>query len=270
MRTVLRILVLSLSSLLTAGCGPDWNATGSDAGSGSAATDPSAATRDSGGKGVDTDLPELDDGGTATDEGANTDAGSTGQEALCPGAAQVIRVAADGSGNHTTIQAAVNAVSPINTKSVQISIKAGTYNEHVDITKSHICLIGESAQSTAISATAGTNIGTGGTVIVTGADFSAANITFRNGAAVGSGQAVALMAKGSRQQFINCRFVSYQDALYVNAGTQYFKGCYIQGNTDYIFGEATAVFDGCTMNNVSEGTAVTAPRTSPWVPSYSQ
>ncbi len=42
------------------------------------------------------------------------------------------------------------------------------------------------------------------------------------------------MAKGSRQQFTNCRFLSYQDTLYTNTGTQYFKDCYIQGDTHYI------------------------------------
>ena len=97
--------------------------------------------------------------------------------------------------------------------------------------------------------------------MVNGNDFSARNITFENSAGNGAGQAVALMAKGSRQQFRDCRFVSYQDTLYTNTGTQYFKDCYIQGDTDYIFGDATAVFENCTMNNVAEGTAVTAPRT---------
>jgi pectin methylesterase-like acyl-CoA thioesterase len=281
MRSALGIVVFSLASLLTAGCGLDWNVTGSDASS--AATDASTVERDASGEVLDANLPEPDAGSPATDAGGNAvdagsterdagsterdagsaerDAGSTGPDALCPGATQVITVAANGSGNFTTIQAAVNAISSSNTRLVQISVKAGTYNEHVDIAKPHVCLTGETAESTIISATAGTNIVTGGTVIVTGADFSAANITFQNSAADGSGQAVALMAKGSRQQFINCRFVSYQDTLYVNTGTQYFKNCYIQGDTDYIFGDATAVFEACTMNNISEGTAVTAPRT---------
>lgn len=57
------------------------------------------------------------------------------------------------------------------------------------------------------------------------------------------------------------RFLSYQDTPYTNTGTQYFRDCYIQGDTDYILGDATAVFEDCTMNNVAEGTAVTAPRT---------
>jgi pectin methylesterase-like acyl-CoA thioesterase len=144
---------------------------------------------------------------------------------------------------------------------VQISVKAGTYKEQVTINKPFVCLTGESATTTTITNALGTNIVNGGTVIVTGNDFSAANIAFENSGGNGSGQAVALMAQGNRQQFRNCRFLSYQDTLYTNTGTQYFRDCYIQGDTDYIFGDATAVFENCTMNNAAEGTAVTAPRT---------
>jgi pectinesterase len=196
-------------------------------------------------------------GGT-TSTGGTTSSTST---APCSNAAQTITVAANGSGNYSNIQAAINSVAANNTSLIKISVKAGTYNEQVTINKNNVCLLGETAESTIISNTAGTSITTGGTVMVTGNDFSAANMTFKNSAPDGSAQAVALMSKGLRHQFINCRFVSYQDTLYVNTGTQYFRNCYIQGNTDYIFGDATAVFEGCTMNNVSEGTAVTAPRT---------
>lgn len=225
--------------------------------------------RDAGSLERDAGHPKLDAGGLVLDAGTiDRDAGSPGQDAgspvpnaLCPGATQVLTVAANGSGKYRTIQAAVDAIPSDNDRPVQISVKAGTYNERITISKPFVCLTGESAESTIISGTAGTNISTGGTVIVTGSDFSAANITFRNTAGDGAGQAVALMAKGARQQFIQCRFVSYQDTLYVHSGAQYFKNCYIQGNTDYIFGEATAVFENCTINNVSEGTAVTAPRT---------
>jgi pectin methylesterase-like acyl-CoA thioesterase len=179
----------------------------------------------------------------------------------CSNATQSITVAANGSGKFSTIQAAVNSIAANNTALIQISLKAGTYNEQVTINKNNVCLLGETAESTLISNAAGTNISTGGTIMVTGNDFSAANVTFKNSAPDGSRQAVALMSKGLRHQLTNCRFVSYQDTSYVNTGAQYFKNCYIQGNTDYIFGDATAVFEGCTMNNVSEGTAVTAPRT---------
>jgi len=202
-------------------------------------------------------------GGVATGGKADMGGASTGGSGvtLCPGATQTLTVAADGSGQYTTVQAAINAISSSNSKLVQVNVKAGTYNEQVTINRPYVCLTGASAASTIITHTIDTNIVTGGTVLLTGNDFSAANITFQNSAADGSAQRVALMAQGQRQQFYNCRFISYQDTLYTNTGTQYFKDCYIQGNTDYIFGDATAVFQNCTMYSASQGTAVTAPRT---------
>lgn len=197
-------------------------------------------------------------GGAATGGATSGGAGTT---TLCPGASKTLTVAKDGTGQYTTVQAAINAVASGNSSLIQVSVKAGTYDEQVTINKPFVCLTGESATSTIITHTIDTSIVTGGTVLLTGNDFSAANITFQNSAPAESAQRVALMAKGSRQQFYNCRFISYQDTLYNNTGTQYFKNCYIQGNTDYIFGDATAVFDNCSIYSITQGTAVTAPRT---------
>jgi pectin methylesterase-like acyl-CoA thioesterase len=199
--------------------------------------------------------------GTGGSAGATDDADTTPPFTACPGASKTVTVSVDGSGQFTTIQAAINSIATTNSKLVQVSVKPGTYREQVTVDKPFVCLAGENAATTVITNSRGTNILTDGTVIATGNDFSAAHITFENSAPEGSGQAVALLAQGKRQQFRKCRFVSYQDTVYANTGTQYFRNCYIQGNTDYIFGAATAVFDRCTINNVAEGTAVTAPST---------
>jgi pectinesterase len=61
-----------------------------------------------------------------------------------------IIVAKDGSGQFTTIQAAINSISSSNSKNVTILVKNGTYNEHIAIDKSFISLIGESRDSTII------------------------------------------------------------------------------------------------------------------------
>jgi pectinesterase len=60
---------------------------------------------------------------------------------------------------------------------------------------------------------------------------------------------------------LNCRFVGYQDTLYTHSGMQYFRDCYVQGNTDYVFGGATAVLQNCEVRNVEGGSAVAAPNT---------
>ncbi len=279
-------VILVLSLCLGLACGPelppahDAGTTAHDAGAeasdaATSAADAGVETPDASTSAADAEVETPGAGSAALDAGRPTDAGSTGHDAgatvadaghgefdaRCPGASRVITVAPSGGGDFKTIQAAVDSIPANNPAPVQIRLRPGTYAEHVDITQPHVCLTGDDAESTIITATAGTNIVTGGTVIVTGADFSAANITFENSAPNGSAQAVALMAKGSRQQFLDCRFLSYQDTLYVASGTQYFRRCYIQGSTDYIFGEATAVFEGCTVNNVADGSAIVAPRT---------
>jgi pectinesterase len=61
-----------------------------------------------------------------------------------------IIVAKDGSGQFTTIQAAINSISSSNGKNVTILVKNGTYNEHIAIDKSFISLIGEDRGKTII------------------------------------------------------------------------------------------------------------------------
>jgi pectinesterase len=233
---------------------------------GSSQTSGSGGSRDAG---LPDAAPVGGSGGRSASGGAtggsttSSSAGSAASFTPCPGATQTLSV---GSGQtYPTVQAAVNAVSSGNSKWVQINVKAGTYKEQVTINKPFVCLVGESATTTTISYTIDNNIVTGGTVLVKANDFSAANIAFENthgkGESGGQNQAVALMAQGQRHQFRNCRFLSYQDTLYTNTGTQYFRDCFIQGSVDYIFGDATAVFEDCTMHNIAEGTAVTAPRT---------
>jgi hypothetical protein len=61
-----------------------------------------------------------------------------------------IVVAKDGSGNFTTIQAALDSIPAGNRAWVTIAVKNGTYNEHVFIAKSYIALIGEDRENTRV------------------------------------------------------------------------------------------------------------------------
>ncbi len=125
-------------------------------------------------------------GGTKATGGAVATGGATGAAgatSLCPGATQVITVASNG-GDFTTVQAAINSISSSNSKLIQVNVKAGTYQEQVTINKPFVCLVGDSATTTKITHTAGTDIVNGGTVLLTGNDFSAANIAFENSAAM--------------------------------------------------------------------------------------
>jgi len=77
---------------------------------------------------------------------------------------------------------------------------------------------------------------------------SSVNITFANSAGP-VGQAVALYVDADKAVFKNCRFLGNQDTIYAGgeSSRQYFIDCYIEGTTDFIFGEATALFEKCTI-----------------------
>lgn len=189
----------------------------------------------------------------------------------------ILRVAADGSGQYRTVQAALNTLSNSNTTPTQIRIKPGTYREKLSVTKPFVTFCGETGKASSTILTyndgASTSNGNGGTVGTSGSasvtiranDVSMENITIENSFGVGS-QAVALLVQGQRLQFRNCRFLGHQDTLYIHSGTQYYRNCHIQGTVDFIFGAATAVFDNNTIHSVGGGSAITAPSTDQNVP----
>ena len=237
---------------LTGGAAAGGSAPGGSKATGGASTSGGVAT--GGGKTT---------GGAGTG-GATSGGGSSG--GLCPaGITQTLTVAKDGSGQYSTVQAAVNSVASGSSAHIRINIKAGTYTEKLTIaSRTNLCLVGDSATTTILTyndsnGSVGSTSGSA-SVLVSANDFSATQITFQNSYGAGS-QAVALRTTGQRQQFLNCRLVGYQDTLYVHGGTQYFRNCYVQGNTDYVFGGATAVLQNCEVRNVQSGSAVAAPNT---------
>lgn len=195
---------------------------------------------------------------------------------------KIIIVSKDGKGNFTTIQQAIDAVDEGKISKTKIIIKPGTYREKIIIpaAKSSISLIGENAENTILvygdfaskPNTEGKNIGTTGssTLFIFSNDFSAKNITFQNDAGP-VGQAVAVLTTGDKIAFENCRFLGSQDTLYLKGAQDledqskvsrnYFKNCYIEGTTDYIFGAGTAVFENCTIYSKKNASYVTAAST---------
>ena len=203
--------------------------------------------------------------------------GVLGQPATYPTS---FTVAQDGSGQFRTIQEAVNAVRDLSQQRVTIHIKNGVYHEKLVIPswKTMISLVGESEDGVIISnddysgkADPKDLFGKGKfttytsfTVLVEGNDFSAQNLTIEN-VAGRVGQAVALHVEGDRCAIIGCRLLGNQDTLY--AGTensrQYYANCLIEGTTDFIFGEATAVFSRCEVRSLIDSyiaAAATTPR----------
>nr|WP_320039148.1 pectinesterase family protein [uncultured Bacteroides sp.] len=190
---------------------------------------------------------------------------------LCPITyAQPFRfiVAKDGSGTHNSIQKAINDC-PDNERSL-IFVKNGTYEEKVSIgtrtSKSlkQISLIGESVNNVIITSpdaigNGATNVYGATTFAIYANDFYAENITFQNTAG-NKGQALALDTEEDRQTFKNCRLLGFQDTYRSRKGRRfYFKDCFIQGATDFIYGGGTVFFDDCTINCVKGGSYISAP-----------
>jgi pectinesterase len=194
-------------------------------------------------------------------------------------------VAADGSGTHSTVQSAINAaVSTGGSSRIFIAVKAGTYREVVcvpaaappitlysttaDASKTVIVYnnanpkpksSGTSANPCTPNASA-TTYGTSGssTFSAFSQGFQAKNLTFSNDYvedtySSSNQSAVALDAQGDQQVYENVRVLGNQDSLlsYTSSATtiahHYFKSCYVEGDTDFIFGRGTAVFDGCEI-----------------------
>lgn len=174
-----------------------------------------------------------------------------------------ITVAADGSGDVKTVQAAVDRVPENNARRFVIAIKRGRYTEQVRIpaNKPYISFVGEAAEQTVISYSI-SNKEAGSTsaafaAYIGGHDFYAENVTFENSFGTGS-QAVAVLVEADRAVFRKCRFLGWQDTLYAKNGRQYYKDCYIEGHVDYIFGQAAAVFETSEIHSKGDG-YVTAP-----------
>jgi len=192
-----------------------------------------------------------------------------------------IVVAKDGSGNYTTIQAAVDALRAYSPQHNVVMIKNGVYHEKVTIPAwvTNVTFKGENKDSTVVvwedfsgkflnadtimSKRKMTTFNSY-TLNVQGNDVTIENLTIKN-AAGRVGQAVALHVDGDRFCMYNCNILGNQDTLLVaNDGSrQYYIRCFIEGTTDFIFGGATAIFDACTIHCLSNS-YITAASTSAW------
>lgn len=111
-----------------------------------------------------------------------------------------------------------------------------------------------------------------------GNNITIRNLTVANTAGDGSkvGPAVALYTDGNGQTIENCRILGHQNTLFtaplpelnengVNEGfgpkgnlartpsTCIFRKCYIEGDADFIFGGASALFEDCEIHSIANG-----------------
>lgn len=187
----------------------------------------------------------------------------------------------NGKPAYKTVQAAVNAAGSSRTV---IFVKAGSYKERLVVDKPNISIIGEDRENTLIHCYPG-ELGEDyeagadmklrcATYIMEGSKgFSAENIAFANDYVYSTPDnksnksADALRCDADEASFVNVKFSSVQDTLYMDKGKQYYNKCLIEGSIDFIYsGEtATSLFDDCTIKFVYESTKpsgyVAAPKT---------
>lgn len=184
-----------------------------------------------------------------------------------------------------TIQEAVDALEQEGSGSGEpatLHILSGVYEETVIIYRSHLRIIGIGHVEITMNRYAkerneqGEEIGTFATptVFLGGSHLFLDNLVIANTAGHGEsiGQAVAVYAHCDQTVFRNCTFIGHQDTLFtgplppaprerkVFGGIQLqehhshyrqlYLNCYIEGTVDFIFGGATAYFEGCQLHSL--------------------
>jgi pectinesterase len=171
----------------------------------------------------------------------------------------VISVAADGSGDYTTVQEAVDAVPSGNSSEVTIQIAPGEYRGQVTVPedKPYVTFLGMGEQEDEVTIVESKNAGDWGTVgsatvVVQGDDFHADNLTFANDFDENSSdtgdQALAAYLDADRMLLDDVRLLGDQDTVQVHDGARvYVSDSYIEGTVDFIYGGGIAVFHRCAI-----------------------
>jgi pectin methylesterase-like acyl-CoA thioesterase len=215
---------------------------------------------------------------TAADAAGNASTAATANAmhtvAKAPVAGADVTVAQDGSGDYTTVAAALAAAPASASTPFAIGIRPGTYRETLTVARANVTLFGSGTNAGDVVITYdnasgtkkadGTTYGTSGsaTVLIKGNNVTTKNLTIENSykeTGTGSEQAVALKTTGDRLVFDNVRLIADQDTLYADspaAGTvarSYYTNSYIEGDVDFVFGRGTAVFDHSTLKAATRG-----------------
>ncbi|KAG2175755.1 hypothetical protein INT44_000233 [Umbelopsis vinacea] len=183
------------------------------------------------------------------------------------------------SGTHKTIASAL-ATIPNDSSAWEVDIAPGTYVEQISITRAGPITFRGQTNGTPSSyldnlvtlawnqtTASGVSDEATSALMVNTAQFKAYNINFKQlwGSKFAGPQAVAVSINADKVGFYQSYFFGYQDTLFAGVhstiGRQYFKGCYIVGAVDYIFGSASAYFDSCTIASNGPGHLTAQKRT---------
>ncbi|XP_073146271.1 pectinesterase 3-like [Henckelia pumila] len=164
-----------------------------------------------------------------------------------------VTVAKDGSGDVTSLKAAVAKIPKKSKTRFVIYVKAGIYVEKVELanTYTNVMIYGDGMNLSIISGSMnfvdGTPTFSTATVGVAGSGFIARDIGFMNTAGAAKHQAVAFRSASDQSVYYRCSFNAFQDTLYTLSNRQFYRECNIIGTIDFIFGNSAVVFQNCNI-----------------------
>lgn len=201
-----------------------------------------------------------------------------------------IHISQDKSGDFVSIADALASIPHGCTEEILLHIHKGIYKEQLVIKHPNITFIGDSSEDTVLTCDLyakmimedQTRRGTfrSYSCLIDTHDITFCNLSIANTAGPGPirGQAIALYADGDRLMFDRCRFLGNQDTLFTGPlppkelepggfvgpkqfsprinGRHYYRDCYIEGDIDFVFGSATAWFEGCEFFSKDIGQTV--------------
>jgi len=169
-----------------------------------------------------------------------------------------ITVSADGDGDFTTIQAALDSISKSNRERIVILVKNGVYREKIRVDANCVSLVGEDRDGTRIEFTQLADdfnakpdeIGRA-VVNVHGDDFIMQNLTAENTADIVQKHAFTVYGDGDRTVVTDCNVLSVgADTMSLwngAAGRYYHARCQMRGAVDFICPRGWCFVRDCTF-----------------------
>lgn len=183
-------------------------------------------------------------------------------------------VASDGTGDYTTVQAAIDGAPTGRTQPWLIFVKKGTYTGHLTIPKAkpYIHIIGQDKNLVTIAdsrRSGGDNaygISDGATLDVESDNNYIEGVDLQNsyGVEANNGpQALALCSNGDKLVMNNMKLRSYQDTWYTGGGMAhraFITNSWIEGAVDFFYGQGDIMIYNDTVNIVRKsGGYIVAP-----------
>jgi pectin methylesterase-like acyl-CoA thioesterase len=203
-------------------------------------------------------------GATLGEITSSTDWRFTTRATMIPAALDSLVVALDNTGDFCSVQGAIDAIPAANATPVKVTLKNGTYREIVFINgKNQITLHGQERKSTIIAYANNNTLqsqapAVGGTAnramveVEKSNDLTIENLTLHNLTPQGGSQAEAIRIEpGDRAILRDADVLSLQDTILIS-GRAYVTNCYVEGNTDFIWGKGTVYFDKCEIKAVGK------------------